>query len=253
LSGASSRPTAAPFRQARLRSPAPAPRQAGTHPHLQHRHPHQPPPQAIFQTRSRSTYRDHLQRHLPGQGRPQGHQREPGQVDRHRHRLQPPALGDGTGYPPAQPGGHRVRAADLTDRSGRPACPGLRFGDPRVVALFQSLSCFQLNAFGGFRCQQLRSLVEEYLAAPYSTGQAAYDLCRLPRKGLLTRLPRSHRYQLTAQGRLWVTFCSSLYSRVLCPGLRQHRLDQPPGPLGAAFRAYTAAVDAHLVAVRRAA
>jgi hypothetical protein len=132
-----------------------------------------------------------------------------------------------------------------TGPAGRRA-PGL--GDPRVVALFQALSCFQLNAFGGFRCRQLRLLVEQYRGTPYSTGQAAYDLCRLQRKGLLVRLPRSHRYQLTAQGRMWVTFCSTLYSRALCTGVRQHRPEQPPGALGSAYRAYERALIAHLVA-----
>lgn len=138
-----------------------------------------------------------------------------------------------------------------TGPRGRRA-PGFRFGNPRVVALFWTLCSFQLNAFGSFRCRQLRSLMEEYLAAPYSQGQVAYDLWRLLQKGLITRLAGTHRYQLTDEGRMWVSFCSSLYSHVLCPAIRQHRPAQPSSRIRTAYRAYEKEI-ARLVATWRAA
>ncbi len=36
---------------------------------------------------------------------------------------------------------------------------------------------------------------------PYSCRQATYDLRRLKRKGLIVKMRRSHRYQLTDLGR----------------------------------------------------
>ncbi len=131
--------------------------------------------------------------------------------------------------------------------------PGFRFGDPRVMALFAALSRFQLNVFDGFRCRELRQLVEDHLAAPYSMAQAAYDLRRLARKGLLIRLPNCHRYRLTAAGRRWTTFCSALYAKTLCPAAAQLHRNPPAGPLGIAFRAYDAALQTHVVAARRVA
>jgi len=39
------------------------------------------------------------------------------------------------------------------------------------------------------------------LDRPYTSRHATYDLRRLRRKGLIERLPHSHRYQLTPVGR----------------------------------------------------
>ncbi len=56
----------------------------------------------------------------------------------------------------------------------------------------------------------------------------AYNLRRLIRKGLIERLPRSHRYRLTDLGRQLILFCAKLHTRVLCSGLRQLDLGHPP-------------------------
>jgi hypothetical protein len=104
-----------------------------------------------------------------------------------------------------------------TGEPGRRA-PGLRFGDPRVVALFGALSQFR-SVFGGFYAKDLRPLVEQHLASPYTMRQMAYDLRRLIRKGLLERLPHSNRYQLTALGRRLLLFAARIYNHLFCRGL----------------------------------
>jgi len=73
--------------------------------------------------------------------------------------------------------------------------PGLRFGDPRVMALLACL-CAYTHLFNGFTNRSLRALVAALIPG-YTTRQMTYDLRRLRRKGFIRRLPRSHRYQLT--------------------------------------------------------
>ena len=54
---------------------------------------------------------------------------------------------------------------------------------------------------------------------PYSCRQATYDLRRLKRKGLIVKMRRSHRYQLTDLGRRVAVLFTKTYGRVLAPGL----------------------------------
>jgi hypothetical protein len=130
--------------------------------------------------------------------------------------------------------------------------PGLRFGDPRAVALLASLAQFTW-VFAGFRARELRPVVELHLACDYSMNQMAYDLRRLVRKGLLQRLPRSHRYQLTKDGRRWALLCTQLYSSVFCSSIARLHPHHPPSQLGTAFRNFEAALEAHLELSPRAA
>lgn len=48
-----------------------------------------------------------------------------------------------------------------------------------------------------------------------------YDLRRLRRKGLIRRLPRSQRYELTEDGRRLAVFFTKTYSRIVCPSLAE--------------------------------
>jgi hypothetical protein len=48
---------------------------------------------------------------------------------------------------------------------------------------------------------------------------ADYDLRRLKRKGLITRIPGRHRYQVTPLGRRVAVLFTKIYGRVLTPGL----------------------------------
>ena len=121
-----------------------------------------------------------------------------------------------------------------------PACaraPGLRFGDPRVVALFGALADFRWAATD-IRSRPLRELVEHHLAVPYGPRQMAYDLRRLIRKGLLERLPHTFRYRLTELGRRLILFSTKLYNRLVCRGLAELDPSQLPRPLGLAWRRY---------------
>jgi len=139
---------------------------------------------------------------------------------------------------PSGPASHRV--------------PGLRLGAPRVAALLAALCRFQL-IFGGFRRHQLQQLVHEHLGADYSGGQAAYDLARLKGKGLIFRLPHTHRYQLTDLGMRMTTLFTTVHSQVLCAGLTQLDPHHPPTLVSRAYRAFQEAVRQHLVGTHMAA
>jgi hypothetical protein len=143
---------------------------------------------------------------------------------------------------------------DLVMPTGEPGrrAPGLRFGDPRTVALFGALAEFRW-VFGGFYAKHLRPVVEHHLAAPYNIRQMAYDLRRLARKGLLERLPGCNRYQLTDLGRRLVAFCAQLYNRVFYRGLAQLQPRYPITPLNQAWRNFDRQLGALLSEARLAA
>jgi len=96
--------------------------------------------------------------------------------------------------------------------------PALRFGDSRVMALMAALVGF-CHLLPGFDNRTLTHLMGTLLDAPYTGRHATYDLRRLRRKGLIERLPHSHRYQLTDRGRRVAVPFTKTYDRVLAPGL----------------------------------
>jgi hypothetical protein len=110
---------------------------------------------------------------------------------------------------------HVTRPSTTTDGLHAPA---LAFGDPRVTALLAALVLFT-HALDGFSNRELVKLVARLWAQPYSSRQATYDLRRLRRKTLITRLPGSHRYQLTPFGRRVAVLFTKAHGRVLAPGL----------------------------------
>ena len=95
--------------------------------------------------------------------------------------------------------------------------PALCFGDPRVMALLAALVGFN-HVLVGFQNRQIVSLVASLLDRPYGHRQATYDLRRLRRKGLIYRIPNSHRYQLTPVGRAVAVLFLKAHGRVLSPG-----------------------------------
>jgi hypothetical protein len=95
---------------------------------------------------------------------------------------------------------------------------GLRFGDRRVMAVLSAIVGFAHLA-AGFNNRQLTNLVATLVDGPYTSRQATYDLRRLKRKGMIERIPASHRYQLTALGRRVAVLFTKAHSRVLAPGL----------------------------------
>jgi len=70
--------------------------------------------------------------------------------------------------------------------------PGLKFGQPRVMALLLALTMFH-HLIDGFRNHDLRQQVADLLGvtlAEYTPHQMTYDLRRLRLKGLIYRPPR---------------------------------------------------------------
>jgi hypothetical protein len=99
-----------------------------------------------------------------------------------------------------------------------PKAAGLRFGEARVMAVLAALVGF-CHRLAGFSNRQMVKRVATLEAVPYNTRQATYDLRRLKRKGLIAKLPHTHRYQLTSLGRRVAVLFTKTYGRVLAPGL----------------------------------
>lgn len=135
-----------------------------------------------------------------------------------------------------------------TGPDGQPA-PALRFGDPRVQALLTSLCAFP-SLLEGVSNRSLRSLVAGFLPG-YSRRQMSYDLRRLCQNGFLRRLPRTHRYELTAEGRRLAVFFAKTYARVVCPSLAELDPALPhdlaaTSPLARSWRAFERTLDARI-------
>src|SRR5713101_2724470 len=117
---------------------------------------------------------------------------------------------------------HCVLSQEALDRLQRPTVEdgqrvsALRFGDPRVMALFQALCAFT-HLPHGFRNHDLRPAVEALLGRPYTSAQMTYDLRRLRLKGLIHRIPKTHRYTATTYGLKVAFFYAKLYLRILRP------------------------------------
>jgi hypothetical protein len=102
--------------------------------------------------------------------------------------------------------------------SGR-RTPGLRLDDPRLLALWQALTCFiHVLGRGSFRTKDLLPEAQRVLERPdYQLSQLRYDLGKLRCKGLVNRLPNSQRYELTSEGYRIAILYSKIYHRLLAP------------------------------------
>ncbi len=131
---------------------------------------------------------------------------------------------------------------------GQPA-PGLRFGDPRVMALMSCL-CAYAHLLEGITNRSLRALVAGLIPG-YTSRQMTYDLRRLQRKGFLRRVPRTQRYELSADGRRLAVFFTKTYARIVTPALAELDPDLPAEivartPLASSWRAFERALDARI-------
>lgn len=133
--------------------------------------------------------------------------------------------------------------------------PGLRFGQARVMALLAALTSF-VHTTHGFTHRILRPHVADLLGVDrdaYTTNQMSYDLRRLRLKGIVWRVPHSHRYVLTPYGRKVALFFTRLHARVFRPGFAAlDPADPIPGPLAQALEQVDREIDrlidnAHLV------
>jgi hypothetical protein len=99
--------------------------------------------------------------------------------------------------------------------------PSLKFGDPRVMALMLSLSAFGC-LIDGFRSRELRQRVAAIMGVgleQYSASQMSYDLRRLRRKGIISRVSGSQRCYLTPYGWKLARLYARLEPRVFRPAL----------------------------------
>ena len=134
-----------------------------------------------------------------------------------------------------------VLTQDALDRLQQPTveagqrASALRFADPRVMALCQAITGFAHLP----RLPQPRSPATPRSTprAPVPAAQMTYDLRRLRLKGLIHRIPKTHRYTATSYGLKVAFFYAKLYLRILRPewaGLLPVN-DQLPRPLRAAM------------------
>jgi hypothetical protein len=99
--------------------------------------------------------------------------------------------------------------------------PGLKFGQPRVMALLLALTMFH-HLIDGFRNHHLRQQVADLLGltlAEYTPHQMTYDLRRLRLKGLIYRPPKTNRYFVTPYGWKVARLFSRLEARVFRPAM----------------------------------
>ena len=131
--------------------------------------------------------------------------------------------------------------------AGHQRASGLRFADPRVQALLHTLILFR-QLPQGLRAGDLR----QHLAAlsgrnpaTISLGAVTYQLRRLRLHGLIERIPKTFRYQVTDFGLRVALFFTRTYNRLLRPGLAAAlpALRSIATPLRRAFDALTAQID----------
>ena len=99
--------------------------------------------------------------------------------------------------------------------------PGLKFGQPRVMALLLALTLFQ-HLIDGFRNHDLRKQVADLLGvtmSDFTPHQMTYDLRRLRLKGLIYRPPGTNRYFVTPYGWKVARLFSRLEARVFRPAM----------------------------------
>jgi hypothetical protein len=132
-----------------------------------------------------------------------------------------------------------VLTQEALDRIQRPTdepggrAPGLRFGDPRVMALLHAL-CGFAHLPHGFRNRELRPQVAALLGldlSTYTPSRMTYDLRRLRLKGLIHRIPGTTRYTVTTYGLHVALFYSKVFLRILRPGWAA--LTAPTAPIPA--------------------
>lgn len=102
---------------------------------------------------------------------------------------------------------------------------GLRFGDPRVMALLSAV-CHHITAIDGFTNATLRNRVAcAFDPGPggYGAARMSYDLRRLRLKGIIQRVEGKNRYVLTPLGRRIALFFTKAHARIFRPGVA--RLD----------------------------
>jgi hypothetical protein len=149
------------------------------------------------------------------------------------------ALGEGQ---PGLPDPATLESVVLPSVCDGQRAPGLRFGDPRTMALLASIASFA-HVIGGLTNKALRNQMAILYQPDYNPAQATYDLRRLRLKGFIARIPKTNTYRVTPHGLRIAAFFTQLAARVVVPtltDLAQLSRPQPPAPrpLTAAWRTY---------------
>jgi len=97
--------------------------------------------------------------------------------------------------------------------------PGMHVDDPRLLAVLQAILCFAyVVGKGCFRTKDLLVDVRKALDNPkYTMNQLRYDLSKLRGKGLVSRLPRTQQYEVSAEGYRIGVFYLKLHQRLYAP------------------------------------
>jgi len=130
---------------------------------------------------------------------------------------------------------------------GEQRAAALRFADPRVQGLLHVLLLFLLVQ-GTFRNKDLREHIAPLLGmtpSQITPGRVTYDLRRLRLHGLIERIPKTHRYRITAKGLRTAIFYTRLYNRSLRTGLAAISPDPANAnlPVAKSIRAAEAALN----------
>ena len=128
--------------------------------------------------------------------------------------------------------------------SGGTRIPGLPIAAARSHALLAALLIFRLHP-AGFTSRDIRELTAQLRDVPAVTaGQATYDLRRLRSHQLITKIPPTHRYQVTDTGLHVAMILTRLHDRVLPATLAPAQAPGTPhAKLRRAAAAYQAAID----------
>jgi len=123
----------------------------------------------------------------------------------------------------------------------------LRFADPRVQALCHVMLLFLL-VHGTFTHKDVREHLAPLLGhkpSQYTPGRITYDLRRLRLHGLIERIPKTHRYRITAKGLRTAIFYTRLYNRSLRTGMAviSPAAINPDLPMAKSVRAAETALD----------
>jgi hypothetical protein len=87
------------------------------------------------------------------------------------------------------------------------------------------------------------------LGTSYNMNRASYDLTRLRRNGLITRIEGHNLYHLTDDGLAFAIFYTKVHNRILRPLLATAAPTTPP-PLRAAMRTIDQHINARLTDAR---
>lgn len=108
--------------------------------------------------------------------------------------------------------------------------PALRSTDSRVLVLWSALVLFRLLP-SGFASRDLRKHLASLSGQPpqsMTPGRMTYDLRRLRLHGMIERIARTHRYQVTDFGLRVALFFTRVQARLIRPALSEFMPHSPP-------------------------